>query len=142
MNDPKAECEELMHSALPFAEQMLAKYGEFFPFGATMSASGVIANVAGATSDEHPPSAEIMGLLEQGFREGAREGKYRATALVYDALVVPPGGSVKQDAIAVRLDHRGGYSVVVFFPYTRRAGAKPDIQAPFATAGQGTIFPR
>jgi hypothetical protein len=31
MIDPKADCEELMNRVVPFAQQMLTTYGEFFP---------------------------------------------------------------------------------------------------------------
>jgi hypothetical protein len=30
---PKEECEELLSSAMPFAERMLSRHREFYPYG-------------------------------------------------------------------------------------------------------------
>jgi hypothetical protein len=48
----KAELEKLLGAALPFAEQMLTKHAEFYPYGATMDPKGKITNVGGYTDDE------------------------------------------------------------------------------------------
>jgi len=99
----KAECEELMNVLAPFAQQMLEKHSEFFPFGGTMKGNGEIAHVAGYDGREQPPSADIIKLLKDGFRSGARSGQYKATGLVYDVRVVLPSSGQKSDAIAVSL---------------------------------------
>ena len=140
MTDPKAECEDVMNAVLPFAEEMLTKHSEFFPFGGTMSADGEIAHTGGWTGDEHPASTEVIELLENGFRAGAARGEYKATALVYDIRTIPPGKEEKQDAIAVALDHRDDYSVVVIFPYSFTLDGQLEIEAPFATRGENKIF--
>jgi len=142
MKTPKEECEELMSAVVPFAEQMLSQHREFHPFGGAMAPDGQIVSVGGHTGDEHPPSQDLIALLEKGFQEGAKMGKYKATALVIDMLVIPPGKDVKQDAIAVRLDHRDGYSVVVLFPYTIGPRGNVAIEPPFATKGEQNIFSR
>lgn len=129
-----------MNAVLPFTKEMLKRHGEFFPFGGTMSVFGEVAQMAGWTGDERPPSRQIIALLNGGFRDGAALGKYRATALVYDIRVVPPGGAQKQDAIAVNLDHRDGYSVVVVFPYTLSEAGELELKSPFASAGAAAIF--
>ena len=125
---------------MPFAEQMLREHHEFFPFGATMDNDGEMANAGGWTGDEQPESAEVIELLEKGLQEGAKNGEYKATALVYDVRIVPPGKQGKQDAIAVACDHRDNYSVVVYFPYSFDAGGELVIEAPFGSAGKGKVF--
>jgi len=140
MTDPKSECEDLMNSVLPFAEEMLTKHREFFPFGGTMSADGEISHTGGWTGDEHPASTEVIELLEKGFRAGAGRGEYKATTLVYDIRTIPPGKQDKQDAIAVALDHRENYSVVVVFPYSFTPDGQLDIETPFAIKGENKIF--
>jgi hypothetical protein len=136
----KEECELLMNSAVPFARHMLAQHREFLPYGEGMAADGQIVAIAGDTGEEHPASQAVIDVLEKGFRESARAGKYKATALVIDMRVVPPGKDAKQDAIAVRLDHRDGYSVIVVFPYTIGAGGELTIEEPFAVKGEHSIF--
>ena len=43
-----------MNAVLPFAEQKLAKHGEFFPFGGVMKTGGEITHVAGYDGREQP----------------------------------------------------------------------------------------
>jgi hypothetical protein len=115
-NDPKADCEALMNSVIPFAQQMLTNHGEFLPFGGAMRSSGELVSVAGYDGDEHPQSSDVIHLIKEGFIGAARQGEYRATALVYDVRVKLPSTGDKSDAIAVSLNHRDNYSIVVVFP--------------------------
>ena len=129
-----------MNAVLPFGKQMLSRTRALFPFGGTMSVFGEVAQVAGWTGNERPPSRQVIALLNGGFRDGAALGKYRATALVYDTRFVPPGSAETQDAIAVNLDHRDGYSVVVVFPYTFSDSGALTLGSPFAKPGAAVIF--
>jgi hypothetical protein len=135
----KSECERLMQSALPFAEQMLAEHGEFYPYGQALSPNGAVVAVGAYDDSEHPPSQKLIDLLKQGFTKGAREGTYRATALVYDARVAIPTTGKKSDAIVVELDHMDKYSVVVYVPYSLHAG-KVSYGEMFAQQGAGQVF--
>ena len=139
MNTPKSECEGLMNEAIPFAEQMLAKNGEFFPYGQALTTAGTIVAVAAYDGTEQPPSADLIRLLKQGFTEGARSGNYKATALVYDVRVTLPSSGTKSDAIAVSLNHRDNYSVVVLFAY-RIEGGKYVPGEVFAQQGENDVF--
>ncbi|MEJ0037682.1 MAG: hypothetical protein WDO68_16680 [Gammaproteobacteria bacterium] len=130
-----------MNTVVPFAEKMLSEHSEFFPYGAAMKPDGEIVSVAGYDGREQPPSQEIIDLLNAELRKDAALGLYKATAVVYDVRVVPPGSKTKSDAIAVALDHRDDYSVVVLFPYSISNGT-PDIGAPFAEKGEHKIFRR
>jgi hypothetical protein len=137
--DAKADCEKLMGEALPFAQKMLGQYGEFYPYGYVMKQNGDIAVVAGQDETEHPQSQTIITRLLAAFKQGAAQKKLKATALVYDIRVVPPGSSVKSDAIAVALDHRDSYSVVIIYPYTLNNG-ELTVAAPFAQKGSSQVF--
>jgi hypothetical protein len=138
---PKAESEKLMQEAIPFAENLLRKHGEFFPYGNALDPSGVVVHVAGYDGRERPPSADVMNLLKKGFVQGAKEGKFKATAMVYDVRVTLPSSGLKSDAIAVALDHRDNYSVVVFFVYEIKNGSLAMGEV-FAREGLFEIFPR
>ncbi|MCC7643613.1 MULTISPECIES: hypothetical protein [unclassified Janthinobacterium] len=135
----KEESETLMNAVLPMAEKLLEQHGEFFPFGAAMKPSGEIVDVAGYDGREHPPSADIIKLLESAFAKAAAAKQYKATALVYDVKVTPPSSNKKSDAIAVALDHVDKYSVVVFFPYELVNG-KLQLGPVFAQKGAELIF--
>ncbi len=134
------DCERLVNDLLPFAQMMLTENGEFFPFGGTLGDDGEIQHVGVETEDENPPSEELIELLKEHFQTGAADGDFNATALVYDILVVPPGKEDKQNAIAVALDHRDGFSGVAVFPYTFDAAQKVEIGEPFGGPGAGDIF--
>jgi hypothetical protein len=136
----KAELEKLLQAALPFAEQMLTRHGEFYPYGATMEAQGQITNVGGYTGDEHPKSTEVIDLLKAAYRGLGETGKIMACALVYDVRTIPPGQTEKTEAVAVDLDHRDGMSVIMVYPYKIGADKKVQFATPFAMKGASEIF--
>ena len=107
---PKEEVEQLMNSLLPFAEKMLNKHGEFYPYGGYMSMDGTISQLGVYDESEHPASQTLIDLMTKAFKEGAQQRKYKATAMVIDVRVIPPGSSEKTDAVQVSLDHIDNYS--------------------------------
>ena len=119
---PKQQCERLMDAVLPFAEEMLKKHGEFFPFGGVLNLEGKAINQGAWTGEEHPPSVDVIKVLHEAFKKGAKDREFLATALVYDVKVVPPGKSEKTDAVAVDIDHRDGVSQTVIYPYSLKDG--------------------
>lgn len=139
MNHAKADSEELMNAALPLAERLLTEQGEFYPYGMSMKPSGEIVSVAGYDGRERPPSQDIIDLLVAAFHADAHAGKVKATALVYDILVKDPKTNTESDAIAVALDHRDNYSVVVLFPYSLVSG-QLRIGDPIAEKGKDAVF--
>ncbi|HEY7641682.1 MAG TPA: hypothetical protein VH814_18270 [Steroidobacteraceae bacterium] len=139
MASAKEDVEVLMNALLPFAEKMLAKRGAFYPFGGAMTPDGEIVNIAGYDGWERPSSASLIELLNEAFREDAALGKYKATAVVYDVRVTIPDTTIKSDAIAVALDHRDDYSVIVLFPYSIEKG-EVRIREPYAEKGSHRVF--
>jgi len=125
---------------MPFAEQMLTTYGEFYPYAVSMGSSGEITVVESYDGREHPPSQAIIDVLQAGLQTDARAGKVKATALVYDIRIDDRRTGKNSDAINIALDHRDNYSVVVLFPYSMVEG-KLNVGAPFAQAGEHSVFP-
>jgi len=117
MKSAKVETEELLNAAIPFAERMLSEHGEFLPYAEALGSDGEFVSIGATDGRERPPSADVIQLLRGGLKAGAKSGKYRATALVYDVRIALPSSSTKSDAIAVSLNHRDRYSVLVYFPY-------------------------
>lgn len=138
----KRECEKLLNAALPFAERMLSRHRELHPFGSALTTNGQIIWTSRYTHDARRSSRNVVAVVEKGLQQGAESGRYKATALVLDMLVVPPGSDVQAHAIAIRLDHRGGYSVIVFYPYYLGESGSLAIGAPFSAWGEQKIFPR
>ena len=141
MVDPtaKLECQGLINALLPLAKKMLAQHGEFFPIGGGLQPDGEIAVLAAHEGEERPPSQKLIDSLLATFRQAAAAKTYRATAILFDVRTVPPGATEKTDAVAVRLDHESGYSVIVMYPYRIESG-EVQLSAPFATRGPGDVF--
>lgn len=141
---PQRECERLMQAVLPLAQQSLEERRGFYPFGATLSPRGGVALLDAWMGAEHPPADDALAALEETFRDGAAKRRIKATALVVDVHLVPPGTLDRRDAIEVRLDHRDGYSVRIVFPYSFPGGIGASavvLDEPFAMQGERRIFP-
>lgn len=117
MQEGKAESQELMDAVLPLAEKLLTEHGEFFPYGGAMTPEGNVVSISAYDGDEHPPSSALIDMLQKAFHASAQNGEYKATALVYDVRIRLASGE-PSDAIAIALDHKSGYSVVVLLPYS------------------------
>ena len=132
----RTDLDPLLDEAVTVARYFLEKNSEFFPFGVVLADSGAITHVEAWTGPEHPPSEEVIALLMDGFRRGAKEGEYLATALVADVRL-PDRGS---DAIRVTLEHRDGTSLHCFVPY-RQSDHGFTYEAMFATKAEARVFP-
>jgi hypothetical protein len=141
MTSPKNQAEALMNDLLPFAKQMLAEHGEFYPYGGFMRSDGSIVHVgAKHPATRHPPSVDLLDILKQGLRENADDEKMIAAAIVADVRVIPPDTGKKSEAIQVTVEHRDSYCADVFFPYRLDESHKPEFGKVFAQAGERSIF--
>ena len=140
MSDAQTDCEQLLGALMPFVSQMLSEHGEFYPVGAVMTPDGECQLAAMADDDdEQPDPSHLIQLFETQFTLGAKSGDHKATAIVYDALTVPPDKDEKQDTVICLLDHRDDYSVKVCFPYTISDG-ELELEDPFAVEGEYKVF--
>jgi len=138
VQEGKEESQELMDAVLPLAEKLLTEHGEFFPYGGAMTPDGQIISVAAYDGNEHPPSSEVIDMLQKAFQTAAKNNEYKATALVYDVRVQLANGE-PSDAIAIALDHESNYSIVVLMPYTLSEGQLQYGEIS-AQAGDGSVF--
>jgi hypothetical protein len=103
----------LLNVTLPFAQQMLGKSGEFYPFGAAVTASGETRLMAGDPGrGEHPGSVEVLSTLLDGFRQTRAD--LRAVAICSDVRLPD------SDAVRVELEHRDGHAMAVLMPYKKK----------------------
>ena len=107
----------LLEFLMPFAEQMLKKNGEFFPFGAAVSTTGELSAAATYDGNETPASEDVIAMLVQGFQGEAHGGKIRATGICYDGRIVQDGKKV--DAVIISLEHVSGNATKTCVPYTK-----------------------
>jgi hypothetical protein len=134
--ESQSDLDALLNAALPFAQQMLAKHGEFFPYGVAMTRDGQIAMIAGYTGTEKPPSTEVLAVLYEGLRTKGQEN--RAAAVVADVRLRGEG----TDAIQVEVEHREGIALKLFLPYRKkRFGGKLETGEMRGEAGERRIWP-
>jgi hypothetical protein len=142
--EPKADCETVMNFGLPLAGEILTRHGEFLPFGAAMRPNGEIVCLGAYDARSYPSLAgsfaELIRSLKETLVAGARRLEYIATALFYEVAITLAGDGERIDAIAVSLDHRDGYSVIVLLPYKIEDG-KIIYDTPRAEPGEADIFP-
>ena len=108
-----ADMDSMLEAALPFAQQMLAKHGEFYPYALSMSATGAIAMVAADVGTDKPNALELLPVLYEGL--ASRAEALRAAAVVSDVKLASG-----EDAIRVEIEHREGVGLAVVLPYTKR----------------------
>jgi hypothetical protein len=137
----KRDCEKLMNTLLPFAERMLTEFREFYPYGGYMKPTGEITHV-GARHEkiDHPASADLLRVLRESLSEMAAGGVCKASAIVFDVSVAPPGSKEKGDAVQMCLEHADGYTAEVFFPYKIDQHGRVSYGTVFAQEGKHVIF--
>ncbi len=134
------DLEELLGMLYGFAQEMLRKHGEFFPFGAVMKVDGELVGVQGHTGEEQPPSQDVIDLLQASLKDQAAKDEIRAAGICLDVMVTPPGSNEKTDALCARLEHKTGEAVEVYLPYRRGWFGRMKYGEIFAGSGEKTIF--
>lgn len=136
---PKEQCEILLDKLLPFAEQQMKKYREFYPFAAVLLEDDSVELTASYDGNEHPEPKAVLEDLKQIHKKLADEGKIKASGIVWNAGVNSADGK-PTDAIIVSLEHRDNYSVIVGEPYKIGLFKKVSFGNLFAMEGKQDIF--
>jgi hypothetical protein len=136
-DEAQADVDQLLNEALPFAQQMLDRRGEFYPYAVKMTAGGETGMVAAEPGQgEHPESTDVLAMLYAGL--ASEREALRAAAAVSDVKI----GSPPSDAIRVEIEHREGAALAVFLPYAKkplgRGVSYGDIRA---ASGERRIWP-
>lgn len=137
---PHADLEKLLDATLPFGQQMIAKHGEFFPYGAVINSKGEVELRAASDGTEQPASEKLIELMTQAFRAETTAGKIRAACICSDVRVIPPGQTEKTDAICAELEHESGEFLSVFMPYKKGWFGKKRFGDIFAVKREARFF--
>jgi hypothetical protein len=113
---PQDDYQALVDYCVGFAQTMLRETAGFLPFGAKIGGNGQLGAVGADAGEEHPPPADLVRLLADGFRRDAADGAIRACCLCMDATHTLPSGE-KTDAIVCGLEHRDVVPMRLIVPY-------------------------
>jgi hypothetical protein len=109
----QSDLDGLLNTLLPFAQQELEKLGEFFPFGAIVTAEGETKLLgADKMQDERPDSASIISMLLAAAQN--KRDELRAVGICSNVR------STDSDAIRVELDHSEGTALAVLLRYSEK----------------------
>lgn len=136
---PKEQCEVLLDKLLPFAENQMKKYREFYPFAAVLLLDDSVQLTAIHDGKEHPESKAVLEELKQLHKKMATEEKIKASGIVWNAGVADADGKTT-DAIIVSLEHKDDYSVIVGEPYKIGLFKKVSFGNLFAMEGKHDVF--
>ena len=136
--EAQADVEQLVNALLPQAEGMLIAHGQFFPFAGALTLEGQLAQLAVGEEHRHSSVEVVVEALEGMLRDAAEN--FRATALAFPVEAELPGERADSDAVAIALDHRTDYSVVLIIPYALSEGGVHFGEA-VAQRGEHGIFP-
>ena len=135
----QADCDRILDTAVPFAQQMLESYGEFYPYALKMLDNGATEGVTTKSgTDEWPKSEDVLRSLYA--RLAAQSATLRAVAVVADVLLTSETAPI--DAIRVDIEHREGVAIAVIIPYEKGGkGEKPEFGEPHAAFGERRLWP-
>jgi hypothetical protein len=131
---------KLTSTLVPFAQEMLGKHSEFYPFAATMDKNGNVALVDGDTGSERPGSSELIAFLNGALRAQAARGMIRACGICFNVGARLPGYKDKVDAICCQLEHTVGSPIQIFVPYSKGFLGRLKYDKPVPLPGQPTVF--
>lgn len=132
---------QLLNALMTYAQQLLNQQGQFLPFAAAIRAGGEVELIGGQAGGDDTSAQEIRAALLEGLRQGARDGKYRATGLCSDMRVQRGGAGPATDAIGVVLEHSDGTALSVYLPYERQSPGRVQYGDLYSAAAEIRIFP-
>lgn len=107
--------EKLLNTTFPFVEDLLKKYGEFFPLASAIDKNGKVVTVGTYDGNEHPVSEKVIADLKAALQNGAKKGEYNASTIFYDAKVIDPNTNEKTDVVIVFAESKNDTTAYKFF---------------------------
>jgi len=135
----KTDLESLVREMLPVAKDALEERGSFPPFGGALLSGGKIKRIDPNNPKGKAPTEHMVERLDERLRGGATDGGFRATVAIVNVQVRRRHGGMR-DAVQVKLDHSGGASLELFFPYQLKRPGVATFGRAFSREGHSQIF--
>ena len=127
----------LLDPLIRFAQETLARHGEFYPFAAVMTSTGAVEMVGEEAVEEDPSSQALIDVIYRALADRSRGGGIRALGVCFDVRLPDRGNT---DAIQVSLEHASSDPVNVYLPYERTRLRGTEYGELFATPGERRVF--
>ncbi|HLH33257.1 MAG TPA: hypothetical protein VKX41_01190 [Alloacidobacterium sp.] len=117
--DPRIrdDANELLNAAVNYARRMLRRYGEFGPFGFSLTGQREIVNETAPRKNVPPDPAMLLELLYEQLRERGSKKEIIAAATTANVTMSKPSTEGFSDALLVEIEHQSGYCIKAFVPY-------------------------
>ena len=110
------DIQALINMFFPFAEELLIKYGEFYPYAGATTVEGEFVSVGYHKENEFQESERVITNLKNTLQQGSTA--YVVVAIFYDVRTKDKETGETEDAIAVFVEHKDGQNAYEFFyPY-------------------------
>lgn len=137
------ELEQLLNAVIPFAQRMLARHGQFYPFAAAVKQDGKLTFIPFKQTNQELARQARQNLadsLRERLIMGASNGEYRATGLCQDVRVNLSGATGRSDAVLISIEHLNGRAMDVFLPYAAEPDGEIVYGEVFASASDPVVF--
>jgi len=133
------DIERLIGTTLPFVEDLLKKYGEFFPLASAIQVNDSISQVATYDGDEKPQSSKVIADLIKVFRE--KKENYKTIAIFYDVKVLNPITNTKTDAVAIFIEPKNdSIAYTFYYPYSLSESRQLSLAEPWKDKANKEVF--
>ncbi len=122
MSTPKEQTESLLNELLSFAEKLLEKHGELFPFAGIVDNAGRARHLIADAPAQRLSAEAMRRSLVAGLREQASGGDCQLAVLINALSVTDPESGRVIDVIHAAAEHRQGYAADLYLPYTLSEG--------------------
>ncbi|MEO5999285.1 MAG: hypothetical protein ABIN89_21005 [Chitinophagaceae bacterium] len=110
------DVQALINIFFPFAEELIVKFGEFFPFAGATTTEAEFVSVGLHEENKHLAPNQVVSNLKSSLKQ--QHEKYIVTAVFYEVKSKDMDSGESEDAIAVFVEHKNGLSAYEFFyPY-------------------------
>ena len=111
-----SDTQRLIDNTLPFVQDLLMKYGEFYPLASAVTIADSISQVGTYDGNDNPQSDKVILDLKRALR--AKQADYKSVAIFYDVSVIAPDTNQKIDAVAVFVESQSDdFGCIIYYPY-------------------------
>lgn len=111
-----ADIQALINIFFPFAEELIIKFGEFFPYAGATTIGGEFVSVGFNDGKNHAASEKVIAVLKSDLKKDCE--KFIVAAVFYEVKTKDLETGIRSDAIAVFVEHKDAENAYEFFyPY-------------------------